>query len=85
MRDLTRRRVLHDEIALSMAVLPLLAWPFTIATAPTAIIWALRHWNSPTSILPRTKVRFLVAILIASLQIAAWVTFFSMIVLFPES
>ena len=85
MRDLTRRRVLHDEAALAMAVLPLLAWPFTIATAPTAIIWALRHWNSPTSILPRTKVRFLVAILIASLQIAAWVTFFSMIVLFPES
>ena len=72
-RNLTRRRILHDEVALSLAVLPLLAWPLTIATAPTAVFWALRHWNSASSLLPRSKKKYVLAIVIASLEITAWV------------
>jgi len=84
LHDLTRHRILQDEVALSMAILPLLAWPFTIATAPAAIFWALRHWKSPTSILPRTKLRFVAAILLASIQVAAWVIFFGMVIFRSE-
>jgi hypothetical protein len=37
----------------------------------------VKHWNSPTGIIPRTKIRFILAFLIAGLQIAAWILFFS--------
>lgn len=72
LRDLERERVLYDSIALSLAILPLLLWPSTIITAPAAIYIAIRYWNAPTSILPRGKVRFIFAIIIALLEITGW-------------
>lgn len=68
--------VLYDEIALSLALLPLLVWPFTLITAPAAVWMCFRHWKTPLSIVPRTKIRFWLALLFATLQIAAWIIFF---------
>jgi hypothetical protein len=45
---------------------------FTIVTAPIAIYLSIRHWNSPMGIIRRTKVRFILAIVISGLQIFAW-------------
>ncbi len=78
-RNLETERVLHDSIALSIAILPLLMWFITIVTAPISIFYSLRHWKSPTSILPRTKVRFVFAVLISVLQIGGWVVFFTVV------
>lgn len=72
MPGLVGNRVLYDCIALSLAVLPLLVFPFTVITAPLAIFISIFHWKSPSSLLPRTKIRFLAAILIAGLQVAGW-------------
>ena len=69
---LVSRRPLHDQTALSMALLPMLFWVVTIFTAPAALYLAIRHWRSPTSLLPRTRIRFVAAILIASLQLVGW-------------
>lgn len=69
---LENRRVLHDNIALSLAVLPLIMWPFTIITAPAAVILAVATWKKPTSITPRTKIRFILAIIFAALTLAGW-------------
>ena len=76
LQDLTRHRVLNDDVALALALLPLLAWPFTLLTAPAAIFWSVRYWNKPGSLLPRSKIRYVLAILFGSLQIAGWTTLF---------
>ncbi|HET6371046.1 MAG TPA: hypothetical protein VFG95_07610 [Nitrospiria bacterium] len=72
MKNMENHRVLHDNIALSLSILPILFfWP-TIFTAPVAVYFVIRHWKSPLSILPRTKVRFAFAFIFAFLQIAGW-------------
>lgn len=76
-RNLETERVLHDSIALSIAILPILMWFVTIVTAPISIFYSLRHWKSPMSILPRTKVRFVFAVLISVLQLGGWFFFLS--------
>ncbi len=69
---LQNRRVLHDNMALAVAVLPLLMWPFTIISAPAALYMVVRHWKTPGSIIPRTKVRFVIAAIFAIAQIVGW-------------
>jgi hypothetical protein len=75
MKNLDNRRVLYDNFALSMAVLPvffLFTIYFTFLTAPIALYISFRYWNAPSSIIPRTKIRFVLAILFASVQILGW-------------
>lgn len=75
-KNLGRRRMLYDEVALAVAVVPIIfVWP-TLITAPVAIILAIRHWKAPSSVIPRTRIRFVLALLIAGIQVAAWITLF---------
>jgi len=71
-KSLENRRTLYDSIALSLAVYPLLIFYFTLVTAPVALFVAIRYWNAPRSIIRRTRVRYVVAIVLASMQIAGW-------------
>ena len=72
MKELRPEYVHYDSIALGLAVLPIFFfWP-TLFTAPAALYFAIRYWKRPLSILPRRRWRFLVAALIASIQIAGW-------------
>ena len=74
LRNLENERVLYDRIALTASLLPLFMWPFTVITAPIALYLSIRHWKSPTSIVPRfSRVRFSFAIFFSLLQIAGWV------------
>jgi hypothetical protein len=67
----------HDRLALMLALGPMLIFYFTLITAPIALIYAARHWNSPVSVVPRrAKLRLTLAILVASLQILGWTAFF---------
>ena len=63
-RNLETHRTCYDTIALLVATIPVLfiffPW-FTIFTAPLAIYLTVRHWKTPTSIIPRTKIRFILA------------------------
>jgi len=68
-QDLESNRTMHDSVALALAIFPaFLFWPILV-TAPLTLFWIARHWNSPRSILPRTRVRFYFAGLIALSQI----------------
>jgi hypothetical protein len=68
-QNLETSRPMQDSIALALAIFPaFLFWPILI-TAPLTLFWIVRHWNSPRSILPRTRVRFYIAGLIALSQI----------------
>ncbi|PWU08375.1 MAG: hypothetical protein C5B50_29735 [Verrucomicrobia bacterium] len=71
-QNLENRRTLYDSIALSLAVLPLLIFYFTAITAPIALYVAIRYWNRPLSLIRRTKWRYVLAIVIAGLQIIGW-------------
>lgn len=76
---LEHSRVLYDSIALALAVLPVVLFPliyFTVITAPMALFLAIRHWNTPTSIVRRTKARHVLAIAFSAAEIAGWVTVF---------
>ena len=69
---LENQRTLYDGIALSLAVLPLLIFYFTIITAPIALFIAIRYWNAPRSIVHRTRIRFVLAIVLTALEILGW-------------
>lgn len=73
LKNFENNRVCYDSIALYVAVLPMLVFWLTVLSAPIAIFISIRHWKSPSSIIPRTKVRFVVAICIAALQISGWI------------
>jgi len=76
LKNLENERVLYDRVALGAAILPVLTiifWFLTIVTAPIALFIAIRHWKSPSSIVPRyTKTRFVIAIILSLLQIGGW-------------
>ena len=72
-KSLDNHRVLYDSIAVHLALLPVIfMWPFTIVTAPMALFVAIRYWKAPLSIVRRTKIRYIAAIILASLQVAGW-------------
>ncbi|MFC1498484.1 hypothetical protein ACFLS1_08460 [Verrucomicrobiota bacterium] len=79
LKNINKGQFLYDDMALALAILPLLFWPSTIITALITIYVAIRYWKTPLSVLPRTKIRFVFAILIASLEIIGWSSFFIMI------
>jgi hypothetical protein len=70
--ELEKRRTLYDGIALGLATFPILLWPFTAITAPAALYFVVRYWRTPVSIFPRTKIRFVIAFLLAGAQVAGW-------------
>ncbi len=76
-KNLEKHRTLYDALTLRIAIYPIFMWPITIITAPVAFFMALRYWNAPSSLTPRrTKLRFSIAILVASLQLLGWGAFF---------
>jgi uncharacterized paraquat-inducible protein A len=63
------RRVMYDSMALALSTFPmLLFWPALVG-APWALFIVLRRWNAPSSIVPRTKIRFVLAALFALAEI----------------
>jgi hypothetical protein len=75
-KSLDNQRTLYDSIALALAIYPMLIFYFTVITAPMALFVAIRYWKSPPSILRRTRVRAIAAIIISLLQIGGWTTLF---------
>lgn len=78
--NLHRHRLLYDEIALALAVypavIPFVGWVASLVTAPVSLVLVFRHWKTPLSIAPRTRIRFVVAALFAVLEIIGWVALF---------
>jgi len=75
--NLETHRVLYDNIAVSVAILPMVFIWTSLIGAPLSIYMAIRYWKAPMSILPRTKIRFVFAITISLAQLTAWFFIFS--------
>ena len=72
-QSIEKSRFLYDSMALSLSLLSMLFIYITIITAPIVIFMVLRYWKAPLSIVPRTKIRYVAAFLIAILQLIGWV------------
>lgn len=75
---LENHRMLYDDAALSMTVLPVVflgTIPFTFITAPLAIFFAIRSFKTPGSIIPRSRIRAWLALAFATVTLALWVVF----------
>lgn len=72
-KKLENTRTLYDSVAFGLALYPVLFVYPTIVTAPLAVIFALRYWNAPRSIVHRTRLRLFLALILASLQIVGWI------------
>lgn len=70
--DAVKSRLLWDSLALSLAGLPLLLWPFTIVTAPAAIGLAIYGWNKPGSLVRGSRTRLVCALVLAGAQVVGW-------------
>src|SRR5438093_1377593 len=84
-KSLENERTLYDSIALALSVLPLLIFYLTFITAPAALFVAFRYCNAPRSIVHRSRIRLVLAIIFASLQIVGWVVAIYFIANRPKS
>src|SRR6266567_8953276 len=71
-KSLENARTLYDSIGLALAVAPLVIFYLTFITAPAALFVAFRYWNAPRSIVHRSRIRLVLAMIFASLQIVGW-------------
>jgi hypothetical protein len=83
-RNLENHRTLWDTTCLLLGVAPLIP-PFLMIylmfiTGPMAVFLPLRHWRTPSSLIPRAKWRFIAGALLGLLQIAALVAFIMVII-----
>jgi hypothetical protein len=75
-RNLQNQRTLYDSIALALVIVPIVTFLGLIVTpitAPIAIFLVLRHWNAPLGIRRRTKTRYVIALVLAVLEIIGWI------------
>ncbi len=72
LKHLKKESVYYDEIALAVALVPMLLVWVTVITAPIALYIAIRHWRTPLSVVPRRRWRFVMAISVAVLQLVGW-------------
>jgi hypothetical protein len=75
-KQLASSRFHYDSLALALSTLPVLTGIVSILTAPVALGFALFTFNRECSVAPRTKIRFLLAMLFSLATITAWVAFF---------
>lgn len=66
--------VVYDQMALSATLIPILVWPITLLFAPLAVGLIIRGWRKPRSLIRPGRWRFVVAGILAVLQIGGWVT-----------
>lgn len=71
--DAVASRMLYDRLVLGLAILPLLAWPLTLLTAPAALGVGIYGWRKPTSLVSKGRVRMIIGMVIATIQLGLWV------------
>jgi hypothetical protein len=70
--QLETSRARWDSRCLLLASAPLLFWPLTLVTAPAVLVLAARFWKAPGSLVTPRRWRFVVAILLAVLELGGW-------------
>jgi hypothetical protein len=82
-KSLDNQRVRYDKIALALAVYPVVlvfTIYFTAITAPLSLFIAIKYWNAPFGIVQGSRIRLVVAIILALLQIGGWILLIAFLV-----
>lgn len=66
-------RVLYGRIALMVALLPILIWPFTIVTGPAAVFMGIYGWTKKGRLTGDGHAGHVIAILLGLIQSVIWV------------
>jgi hypothetical protein len=77
-QNLENQRLLYGQIAFALTVIPMaviFGIYFTFITAPLALFVAIRYWKAPPSLVRRGRIYYVLAIILALLQLAGWVIF----------
>jgi hypothetical protein len=70
-------RVLYGNMALGLAVMPLLLWPITLVSAPAALGLSIYGWKKPGSLVGKRRwLPFALAGIFAGLEITGWLFIF---------
>ena len=70
LKTLATTRTLYDSAALSLALLgPLFCLWGALILAPPSIVVALYGWNKPGSLIHRTRIRFVLALVLSTLEL----------------
>ena len=74
--NLERHRVLFDDVALALAAYPLVipgfGWFLSPLTAPACLYVVLRYRKEPLGVVRRSRWRFVLAFILASLTLVGW-------------
>jgi len=73
---LASSRFHFDSLALALSTVLVLTGFLSVLTAPVALGFALFTFRKECSVAPRTRIRFLLAILFSTATIAGWIVFF---------
>jgi uncharacterized RDD family membrane protein YckC len=73
---LDNRRMMYDNLALLLAIVSFFllgVWPLAIVTVPATLFVVFFYWRKVSSLVPRTKSRFIVAGVLAGIELLALV------------
>jgi hypothetical protein len=73
LKALQPKQLRWDNIALALAIFPMLFFYATLVTAPAVIYITIRYARAPGRIPPLSAMRFVAAVIISLLQIAGWI------------
>lgn len=77
-KSLDNRRMRYDILALGLALLPFVIFVFfyiAVLTAPLTLYVVIRYWKAPRSLVGRNSFRFVLAAIMALLEIAGVTAF----------
>lgn len=63
-------RTHYDSIALTVAIVPMITIWGVLFSAPATLVMVAKWWNRKCSVVPRSRIRFWLALLVACAQIA---------------
>jgi hypothetical protein len=72
---LVRYAALYDNVALFLVTVPVVTvifWLFTIFTAPISLFLSFYYWSRQWNLVRRSRLRFVISILLSLLLIAGW-------------
>jgi len=75
--QLLSRRTIYPQMAFALALYPLLIPYLTLLTAPAALFVSVRYWKEPGSLVSPARMRKILAVVLSSLQLAAWIALFA--------
>jgi hypothetical protein len=60
---------MYDSIAIALVTWSIVFWPVMLVSGPAALFVIIRRWRAPGSIVPRTRVRYYIAGVLALAEI----------------